>query len=310
MSSVACKRRKNLVVAWMLIIVTVISVFAGAITAFAHVNGGNPYDTLVLRCKTADFPDNMNTDKKKITEKKYKQTGGSYLLYTEITGIDSGSSDVLVETQYEKLTAGAKRDFLRDYISVAYAWEEWYKANPKSSNPQTLITNETVTDLFKELQQVSGAGSQLMAAVMNDVKPDYASANRILKPFSSPASVILGVLAILAIIGVGLTIALDIVYITVPGFQLMVDGGDDNGQGKKGLSKIISVEARSAVQSADGGGGAGGQSGNNREAITEYFKKRWKGLLMLGICLLYLVGGHLWSLVAWVIDLVSGFLGF
>ena len=74
------------------------------------------------------------------------------------------------------------------------------------------------------------------------------------------------------------------------------------------MAKVISAEAKSAIQTAEGGGGGGGQNGSsNKLAIGQYFKLRWKALLVLGICLLYLVGGHIWSLVAWVIDLVSGF---
>ena len=45
-------------------------------------------------------------------------------------------------------------------------------------------------------------------------------------------------------------------------------------------------------------------------ALGVYFKYRWLELVVLGICLLYLVSGNIYSFVAWVLDLVSGFLGF
>ena len=156
-------------------------------------------------------------------------------------------------------------------------------------------------------------GSQLLASLLSETKPDYAKANQIYKPFSGPIRVILGVISILIMALLGVTMALDLAYIVIPAFQLMMsgEGGDGNGQGAQGISKIISVEARNAVQAAEGGGGAGGQNGSgNKMAVGLYFKARWKGLLVLGICLLYLVQGQIYSLVAMIIDLVSGFLGF
>ena len=150
-----------------------------------------------------------------------------------------------------------------------------------------------------------------MAALMSDTKPDYASANRIYQPFSGLVGTALGLISILIMSLLAVTMALDIAYIVIPSFQLLLDGGDDAGGGQaKGMSRIISQEARSAVKSVSDGGG-GGQSGSgNKMAIGQYFKMRWKALIVLGICLLYLVQGQIYSFVAWVIDLVSGFLGF
>ena len=167
--------------------------------------------------------------------------------------------------------------------------------------------------MLRIYQNKAGMGSQLLATLMSETKPDYASANAIYAPFSGVVGTIIALIAILVMALLGVTMALDIAYIVIPPVQMAL-GGDEGGQGgkdgKKGLSGLVSKEARSAVKAAEGGGGAGGQSGEYKAAIGIYFKYRWKGLVILGICLLYLVQGEIYNFVAWFIDLFSGFLGF
>lgn len=312
MNRVKTRKKSTVIIAWVLAVITFLSVFATGMTAFAASESS--YSMLKTNCRqgkqpSAEYGDGNNP----INEKKYKRSGGDYYLYTDITGISPASnnqtSDIISEYKYNQLTAGAKQDFLKDFIQVAYNYEDYYSKH-EASNGQ-IVTGETVSDLLEELQQVSGAGSQIMAALMSDTKPDYASANRIYQPFSGLVGTVLGLISILIMSLLAVTMALDIAYIVIPSFQLLLDGGDDAGGGQaKGMSRIISQEARSAVKSVSDGGG-GGQSGSgNKMAIGQYFKMRWKALIVLGICLLYLVQGQIYSFVAWVIDLVSGFLGF
>lgn len=276
----------------------------------------NSYDTLKQYCKSGEYPPDNPNGNSTLMAKQYKRSGGDYYLYTDIT-LPTDFSHIISETAYSQLTAGAKQEFLKDFITIAYDWEAYHNQTMTTTSGGEIITGETVSDLMYELQNVSGAGSQIMAALLSDVKADYATADRIFKPFSGPISTIIGLLCIIMMSLLALTMALDLAYITIPMFRLMLDGEDGGGGGGQGgnggsaLSKIVSAEAKTAVQTAEGGGGGGGQSGSgNKIAVGQYFKMRWKGLLVLGICLLYLVGGHIFSFVAWVIDLVSGFLGF
>lgn len=310
MNRIKTRKKSTIIIAWVLAVITFLSVFATGMTAFAAESS---YYMLKTKCRqgkqpTAEYGDVNNP----INEKKYKRSGGDYYLYTDITGSsdpNNQTSDIISEYKYNQLTAGAKQDFLKDFIQIAYNYEDYYSKNESGNNQ--VVTGETVSDLLEELQQVSGAGSQIMAALMSDTKPDYATANRIYQPFSGLVGTALGLISILIMSLLAVTMALDIAYIVIPSFQLLLDGGDDAGGGQaKGMSRIISQEARSAVKSVSDGGG-GGQSGSgNKMAIGQYFKMRWKALIVLGICLLYLVQGQIYSFVAWVIDLVSGFLGF
>ena len=229
--------------------------------------------------------------------KQYKLDGGGVVIWNEIV---QPTGDPINEDVFESLTPGAKQDFLKDYLTVAQAC-----ANDKT---MANVTDDTVTELTVELQNVSGMGSQLMATLMASTKPDFITANRIYEPFSGPIGTALGLISILIMSLLGLTMALDIAYIVIPAFQLVLDGGDGDGK-KGGISGIISQAAKNAVSSRDGGNGGQGGSGN-KIALAVYFKYRWLELVVLGVCLLYLVQGQIYSFVAWVLDLVSGFLGF
>ena len=172
----------------------------------------------------------------------------------------------------------------------------------------TAPTDETVSDLMKTISQQSGMGASMLAMIMQNTKPDYVTANRIYEPFSGVVGTILGIVSILIMALLGVTMALDLAYITIPAFQMALGGEDEGGNKKGGISGIISKEAKAACKAADGGAGGQGGDGSYKAAVGIYFKYRWKGLVLLGICLLYLVQGQIYSLVGWIIDLFSGFL--
>lgn len=240
---------------------------------------------------------------------QYNVSGGGYKLYGEITSTEAEKDDIINETAFNSLTAKGKQDFLQDMLSIANSMVY----DTESGTATTGVTNDTVTQLMNVLQTKSGMGSQLMATLLANTKPDYVTANRIYAPFSGPIGVALGLISILIMAMLGVTMALDIAYITLPMFQLVLDGDTDNGgqggSGTKGMSRLVSAAARNAVK-AENDGGNGQNGSGNKMALGVYFKYRWKSLVLLGICLLYLVQGQIYNFVAWILDLVSGTLGF
>lgn len=243
-------------------------------------------------------------------QKTYKCSGGGYALYTELVVNDA--SIIVNEQTYQTLTAKSKQKFITDLLLIAQA-KAWEGENNALGTTSNQVTSETVSDLMTILQDRSGMGSTLMASLLANTKPDYVTANKIYAPFSGVIGTVLALISIFIMALLGVTMALDIAYITIPAFQLLLDGDSDgggqNGGGTKGMAKIVSAAARNAVKAADGD--SGGQAGSgNKMALGVYFKYRWKELIVLGICLLYLVQGQIYNFVAWILDLVSGFLGF
>lgn len=231
--------------------------------------------------------------------KLYEREGGGQFAYSEIVD-DTG----LVNANFTYLKSSAQEELLTDMNTYAdLAIQSDIKDGGKNK-----ITEDTKTTWLQNLQQCNGVGSQLMNTILQNTKPDYATANRIYEPFSGVVGTALGLGAILIMAFLGVTMVLDLSYIGIPAFRLMLNGDGENGKGKP---KVISYEAVSAVEAAEGGAGGGGQNGStNKVAVGLYFKKRVIMLVILGICLLYLIQGQIFTLVSWILDLVSGFLGF
>lgn len=243
-----------------------------------------------------------------VSKHSYALQGGGTITYGDVVGNPSnnpnaGFKNGYVNSNFTKLTSKAQEELLTDMNSVADAVVE------DTGNSNLIVSEQTKTTWLTTLQQCNGVGTQLMNTILQNTKPDYATANRIYEPFSGIVGTCLALGAILIMAFLGITMVLDLSYIGIPAFRMMV-GGDDKG-GKDGKPKFISWEAVSAVTQAEGGNGGGGQDGSgNKVAVGIYFKKRVIMLIVLGVCLLYLISGQIYTLVSWILDLVSGFLGF
>lgn len=310
----------------LILMLTMIMVLGSCMTVFATEGGesgesgksavdgySNLMTKYVLVGKGTDIAHQKVYD---FSENRYKRQNGGYYLYPEIFDkLHTGDTINAItppfsDARLEELTSTAKQDFLNDVMTLCYIAVD----NDDGQHTSYGITTETVTTFTDILQQQSGLGSALLASLLQSTKPDYVTANRIWAPFSGPVGVILGILSIAVMALLGVTMAIDICYITIPAVQMALSGGEagSNGQGDKpkGLSGLVSIEAKKAVDIAANGGGNGqGGSGEHKAAIGQYFKFRWKGLVMLVICLLYLVQGEIYSLIGMFIDLFSGFIG-
>lgn len=235
------------------------------------------------------------------SKKKYKVQGGDKYSYSQLVDADSPDTGYINADAFEDLQSGAKSDFLSDMNSVA---------TDAIEQSDGVVTEETRQSWLSKVQNCPGVGTQLIAALLENTKPDYAKANSIYKPFSGIVGTALGLLSILLMALLGLVMALDLSYIGIPIFRNFVSGPESGGgAGGKSKPSFISWEAVSSVNEAENGGGSGGQSsGAGKTAVALYFKKRVIMLIVLGICLLYLVSGRIWALVAWILDLMSGIL--
>ena len=308
-------KSKNRIVAFMLLVLMTLTMLLSSFTPIkVEAAASDAYTNLLNVCMNGTITYTKGTKDKiiNVASNRYKMSSGGTILYVSLwnTSAAADQSADLFTNDFDDLTAGAKQDFLKDVFTVANA-----KVDADDINGVVgvgAVTNETVTDMTNVMQQQTGMGASLLASLLQNTKPDYTTANRIYEPFSGVVGIILGIIAILIMSALGITMALDLAYITIPAFQMAMGGSDESGNGTKGkgIGGIISQEAKSAVKAADGGQGGQSGDGSYKAAVGIYFKYRWKGLVLLGICLLYLVQGQIYSFVAWFIDLFSGFLGF
>ena len=140
------------------------------------------------------------------------------------------------------------------------------------------------------------ATSSLVRQLSNDVTADFASAYSSVKPFTGAVGCVLGVFTLLIFIILGLTIAVDLAYIVIPFIQNMLSKDNPNVK-----PKFVSLEAWNAVKKAE--------EGNTfREPMGVYCKLKFKQFMAMGICLLYLISGKIYTLIAWFMDMFSGVL--
>lgn len=247
------------------------------------------------------------------SQKTYKTTEGGYVAYTALItqqkGGDGGNvlmANFDLSSKFSDLTTGQQQQFIKDMFTICYDCAEAYPPNHNKESTGTAnfeCDDATIDEFMQLLSNKAGMGSSMLAALMADVKPNYASANNIFKPFSGVIGTILALLSIIVMALVGVTMAMDICYITIPAFQLAMNG-DGDGKGKSKIGGIISADAKAACSEKDNG------NCTSKEALGKYFKTRVFGLVLLGICLLYLVNGQIYTFVSWLINLMSGFLGF
>lgn len=257
-----------------------------SVPVFADVTDTATYAEAVKNQLQADFGN-----------EKYETSGGGYYKVGDLlTNADPSHPNMWVinEAAFSSLTSGAQSNFMSDLNTTATAVVE--------KDTTSTYSSETQTNWYKVLQTQQGVGTKFMNVLLENVKPDYVTANRIMAPFSGLLGTILGLGSILIMSVIAIVILADIMYIALPPFRLFMSDDENGGMPK---SKIISHDAIYAVQKAEGDTSG---NGSPKMALAIYFKRRVLTLIVLGICLMYLVSGQIYTFVGYILDLVSGFL--
>lgn len=267
----------------------------GAMTAFAANDTETAYKGICTYVGTAGG-DSDNSDTEGL-EKIYILEGGGTATYSQCVDAETGQPT----STFAKLTEASKEDCLSDMIGYADKAVELGSVAGSGVTAADGVTEDTKTSWLQDIQSCDGVGTQLMNTLLQNTKPDYVTANKIYEPFSGVVGTVMALGAILIMAFLGITMVLDLSYIGIPAFRLVMGGGEG-----KDKPKIISHEAISAVNQAENGDGGK----TEKVAVGIYFKKRVIMLVILGVCLLYLIQGQIFTLVSWILNLLSGFLGF
>lgn len=238
----------------------------------------------------------------KMASNTYELEGGGYIAGSTLFMGSATEGYDLDESQFQLLTSKSQSSCVSD---IARYSNEATENNAAGTGTNAAgVSEQTVQNWWKQLQQKNGVGSKFLNTILENTKPDFVTANVIWKPFSGPVGVIMGILAVAMMSFLGVVMVSDIAYITLPPIRLFVS--DDDKGGTIAKSKIFSHDALYAVQKAE----SDSDKGSPKQALGIYFKRRVFMLILLGICLLYLIQGQLYTLVGYILDLVSGFLGF
>lgn len=272
------------------ILIIILFVLMSSITSFA-----DPYSELTEFIRDGKGNGNVAN----LADNQYELEEGGFLTYTQLVN----SNGLVEENSFDTLKRSDKEKLVRDMITAA--------DNAVETRPN--VNEDTKSSWLQGLQSQPGMGTRLLATLLQNTQPDFVTANRIYEPFSGPVGVVLGLGAVLIMLGITITMTADVSWIAIPMFrnftEVEAEGAGSSG-GSSGF-KLISHEAISAVRESEGGGGGSSDGSTGwKYAIGIYLKRRVVMLVILGICLMYLIQGQIFVLVGMILDLFSGFVGF
>lgn len=234
---------------------------------------------------------NRNSSDKSKIEDLVREINNDVFLRLDIEDIMSTSSsgaDLTVTfdmSKYENLKQQDKQKLMKIVLT-----------DIQDSN----VSNTNKMKIYNFVSDSDEAVSSLVRQLNEDVTADIATAyGKWYKPAEGWLGVLLGIASLGIFVCLAVTMALDIAYIVIPAFQLLISSFSEN----KKVPKIISKEAISAVKEAESNVGH-----MRRSPLGVYFKMRVKAVIALAICLVYLLGGQIYTLVAYILDLFQGFL--
>lgn len=281
--------RKKLV-AFIMMLAMVFTVYVSNTVVFASSNVQATQDELAKRILTV-------TVQGKLQQEKYEVDGGGFISGSDLFEGNTNDGFTLKEDEFGTLTSAAQTRLVGDIA----------RESKNAIKTEEEVSESTVQNWWRELQTLDGVGSKFLNEILKNTKPDFVTANAIYQPFSGVVGTVMGLLAVLLMAFLGIVIVLDICYIALPPVRNFVADGD-GGNGKIAKSKLLSYDAIYAVQCAEQNSDGG--SGSGKQALGIYLKRRAIMFIILGICLLYLVQGQLYTAVGWLLDLLRGFLGF
>lgn len=174
-------------------------------------------------------------------------------------------------------------------------------ADEKRKFMETLLTTITKSSLndksknkmYNFISSQDTALTNSMKYLQTDANADFVEAKKWFAPFTGIIGTVLGVICILIFLFTGLSTTLDIFYLALPGFQAVVEKGDEH---KK--PRAISREAYSARMDAE-------SDGTYKSAYAIYLKRRVWVLMLVMICVGYMISGQIYDLVVYIMDAFS-----
>ena len=159
----------------------------------------------------------------------------------------------------------------------------------QNSSISTINRNKIYSFIANSDKRVSGLVRQLSDDVIVDMPAAYAW----FKPWSGPLGIGLGILTIAIFVLLGVSTVIDIGFLTIPLFQCWLI----HECSAKEKPPLVSLEAWDAYKES---------VETHSGVLGLFFRKKAGQMIVLGVCILYLVSGNLFALVAKVVDYFQG----
>ncbi len=156
------------------------------------------------------------------------------------------------------------------------------------------------TKLYNFISKSDINTANLIRQLSNDVDADFAAAySKYFQKIAPGLGVFMGGMVLAVFMLLGVTVAVDIAFITIPVLQVLLIP-----QFKNHKVRFVSIEAVSAVQQSME---SIGQS-DHQDSMQLYFVMKSKQFVAIALCLLYLAGGEIYNVLASIVDYVSSFI--
>lgn len=196
----------------------------------------------------------------------------------KVLSVDEGKRVIYFDNNvYRGLYVNQRKDFLQHALTQI----KQSNLKPKSKNK-----------LYNFLSLQDGDASKILRNLEKDLTADIANGREVYLPFSGTVTTILGLIALGVFIGVGISMVIDISYLTLPMVQKSIDERPD---GK--LPKLVSSQAYFAVREREANEGS--------NYMLSYLKKRSIAVALVMISLGYLSSGLIFEAVGYVVQVFS-----
>lgn len=196
----------------------------------------------------------------------------------KVLSVDIGKRVIYFDNNvYRGLYVNQRKDFLQHALTQI----KQSNLKPKSKNK-----------LYNFLSLQDGDASKILRNLEKDLTADIANGREVYLPFSGTVTTILGLIALGVFIGVGISMVIDISYLTLPMVQKSIDERPD---GK--LPKLVSSQAYFAVREREANEGS--------NYMLSYLKKRSIAVALVMISLGYLSSGLIFEAVGFVVQVFS-----
>ena len=196
----------------------------------------------------------------------------------KVLSVDAGKRVIYFDNNvYRGLYVNQRKDFLQ------HALRQIKQSNlkPKSKNK-----------LYNFLSLQDGDASKILRNLEKDLTADIANGRDVYLPFSGTVTTILGLIALGVFIGVGISMVIDISYLTLPMVQKSFDEKPD-----KTLPKLVSSQAYFVARERE--------SNEKGNYLYSYLKKRSVAVALVMISLGYLSSSLIFEAVGYVVQVFS-----
>lgn len=206
-----------------------------------------------------------------ITKTVNSSVGGKYFLVYSKDGLLSFSSSI-----YRALEKDDQRKLMRFTLKTV-----------KESQLPSKVKTKVTTFISDQDRLVADS----IQALNSDTSSELSAGYVWFLPFASPASTVLGFLAIIIFVFLTVSIVIDTAYLTVGIFRQFLESGE-------GKPKFVSGEAWDTAKEVDNSL----QSGTYKDYLVVYFRKRIGIFIITSIVLAYLISGQIYSIFTTLLE--------